>query len=83
MTQDERNLEAEALLKRALDMLIEHFDNVQIFCSRSNPEGDGTDRIVQGRGNWYAREGQVRDWVVAAEEETREAARNNYNNPQP
>lgn len=38
-----------------------HFDTVQIFVSRCEPDGK-TIGYTTGRGNWYARRGQVGYW---------------------
>jgi hypothetical protein len=40
-----------------------HFDTVQIFCTRSDDTGDSTQNIHSGRGNWFARYGQVKAFV--------------------
>lgn len=39
-----------------------HFDTVCIFVSRSEPDGK-TMGYTTGRGNWYARIGQVGYWL--------------------
>ncbi|MDD2479098.1 MAG: hypothetical protein PHS31_04330 [Victivallaceae bacterium] len=46
----------------ALDMLYEHCDSVQIFVSKLFDDGN-TGTYTDGKGNWYARKGQVREWV--------------------
>lgn len=52
----------------ACDVLIEHFDTVQIFVTRvAAEEGCGTVNIAVGRGNWFARVGHVHDWKVKLE----------------
>ncbi len=51
-----------AKLKAHTAMLMEHFDSVQIFCTRCN--GDGTVSATFGGGNWYARKGQVDEWIL-------------------
>lgn len=55
---------------KAVDALMEHFDCVQVFVSR-NMEGthEGTVHHNCGGGNWFARYGQVQQWIV--QEETR------------
>lgn len=59
-----------------VNALIEHFDTVQIFVTRHMPaEADGTISINDGKGNWHARHGQVRDWIVGADEIIRMNAR--------
>lgn len=56
-------------LKSHCDQLMEHFDAVQIFASRYTDEG--TIAIKQGDGNWFARRGQVEDWLMKENEATR------------
>jgi hypothetical protein len=54
------------LLHDACTRLSEHFDNIQIFASQ-NPigvsENHDTNTYRVGIGNWWARVGQVRDFV--------------------
>lgn len=60
------------------DQLAEHFDSVQIFVTRkadNETEEDGTVNINFGRGNWFARYGQVQAWLIKSEEWTRMEAR--------
>jgi len=56
-------------LKRAAEALGEHYDAVHIFASRQ--DDDGTMSASWGVGNWFTRYGQVRDWLVKREEETK------------
>lgn len=58
---------------RAIAQLMEHFDTVQIFVTRQ--ETDGTVNCNQGSGNWFARRGQVEDWLVKRVEEAKESIR--------
>ena len=53
-------------LKRAAAVLAEHFDTVQIFCTRELG-ADGTASVKWGVGNWFARKGQVDEWVLTEE----------------
>lgn len=63
-TDDEKEADL-ALLKKHVEQLGEHYDCVQIFCSRHMPaEADGTVSVNWGSGNWFARFGQVREWMV-------------------
>jgi hypothetical protein len=66
---DERDEEA---LQKALDQLGEMFDTVQIFVTRNVGETDGN-TVFRARcvGNHFARLGQVRDWLIRRDEETR------------
>ena len=56
-----------AILKRHAEQIMEHFDNVTIFVTRKADDGEGTVNASWGRGNWYARYGQVREWVTKEE----------------
>lgn len=59
-------------LKDACVVLIEHFDSVQIFCTRHEPEEEGgTIHAAWGAGNWFARFGQISEWMVKQDETTR------------
>ncbi len=62
-----------ATLKKHVAMLEEHFDSVQIICTRR--EEAGTIRADWGSGNWYARYGSVREWVLKEEEIERDKYR--------
>ncbi len=54
-------------LKAALDSLSEHFDAVQIFATRQESSLGGVVRCSEGVGNWYARYGQIRCWLLHQE----------------
>ena len=58
-----------AFLERHCADIGEHFDTVQIFATRFDPEV-GTSNASYGSGNWFARRGQVQDWLVKKNEET-------------
>jgi len=60
MTPDEAK-EKLALLRSALIRLSEHFDSLQIF--GTVVEEEGTHAFNNGVGNWYARRGQVEEWL--------------------
>lgn len=64
------------MVRECVDKLGEHFDSVQIFCTRheSGQEG-GTINIPLGTGNWFARYGQIRNWINKEEESSREEIR--------
>jgi hypothetical protein len=64
---DERLQDTEAL-ERACKMVMCHFDTVQIFASRFKSDGNLTYRGDRGKGNWFARYGQVKEWIVSEEE---------------
>lgn len=60
MTDEDR----QALVTH-VNALLRRFDAVQVFVTRQEP--DGTTFLHHGRGNWFARFGQVRLWLRRAE----------------
>ncbi len=69
---DQQRREDMERVIRHVDQLCEHFDTVHIFATRHMPaEHDGTIIINQGSGNWSARYGQVREWIIMEEERMR------------
>lgn len=73
MSDKENDLER---VDAAINLLSEHFDAVQIFASRHEPETeDGTVSVEKGSGNWFTRYGQVSDWMIKVDEDTRENRR--------
>ena len=64
--QDEREM---AVMKSHVAQLSEHFDVVQILASRH--VGATTTNWQFGAGNWFARYGLARMWLVREEEEAR------------
>jgi hypothetical protein len=74
--QPQRGQDLE-MVEKHVQALIEHFDSVQIFVSRYNPNGldeiesEGTTTWIQkGRGNYFSRYGQVKHWLVKEEAAT-------------
>lgn len=69
-------------VEAALQTLSEHFDTVQIFCTRhESGEENGTVNVNRGMGNWFARYGQVMEWIVREEETSRESRRGREGEP--
>lgn len=62
-------------LRDAANALGEHFDTVQILVTRHEEGETGTVNASWGTGNWFARFGQVREWVIKSEERSRELIR--------
>ena len=62
---DEIQAHDEKLLERAIDELKLRFDTVQIFVTRQEHGGQASDTMAlhQGYGNWYARWGQIVEWM--------------------
>ena len=66
----------EILVREAAEKLSEHFDSVMIFANVYEPSTEGgTVNITHGVGNWFARYGHVKSWVLRAEETERNLAR--------
>lgn len=57
-------------VKQAVETLSEFFDAVQIFASRYDPANGNTFHAACGRGNIFARQGQVQEWVNKPLEES-------------
>ena len=67
---EEKNPDIE-FLKGHVARLSEHYDTVQIFVTKhDNALHDGTKCVTWGSGNWYARYGQVIEWLKRTEIET-------------
>lgn len=72
MSEEEEQKANLAIVQEHVDKLGEHFDTVQIYVTRyeSHKEG-GTVNINLGTGNWFTRFGQVKEWAVRVDEDTR------------
>lgn len=62
MPNDDSRSRDVALLQKHVDALGEHFDTVQIFCTRHDHH-NLTVAVQLGAGNWYARYGHVMEWL--------------------
>lgn len=67
MTEEEIKYRDVEIVKRHIAQLMEHFDTVQIFCTRHSPELEGTTSVQWGDGNWFARYGHVNKWLIEQE----------------
>lgn len=72
MTQEDQDTDR---VRQAAEALGEHFDTVQILVTRHEEESVGTTNVCWGKGNWFARYGQVREWLLKSEERTKESIR--------
>lgn len=75
----EEEADVERIKKAATD-LGEYFDTVQIFATRHQSETEddtGTVNLNYGVGNWFARLGFVKDWLIRQDEYTRDHCRKN------
>lgn len=55
--------EQQAMVNRTADSLSEHFDSVQIFVTKHSGGAERSDSYETGRGNFYARLGQVMEFL--------------------
>ena len=55
--------DVEEVVRKCAEILGEHFDAVQILCSRQLPGLAGTMMVAKGSGNWYARQGMAQRFV--------------------
>lgn len=60
---DKQQSTDEKQLNKALDVLREYFDTVQVFATRHEASQDGTLHFDCGFGNYYARLGQLDIWL--------------------
>ncbi len=65
------------IIEKAVEQLGEHFDSVQVFVTKFEPNGgeQATIELFSGSGNWLTRYGQVKDWVLRREAIMAEEAR--------
>lgn len=73
---EEQKKEDLARIDKALQTLSEFFDTVQIHATRYDSASGQTCRIDKGTGNWFARYGQIKAWVVREDESFRVETRN-------
>lgn len=69
-TESNFTQEEVALVDKAVNLLSEHFDTVQIFITKT--ESNSTYAGAKGSGNFYARRGQIRDWMIKEDEIVKE-----------
>lgn len=63
-----------SLVKSVCEKLGEHFDTVQVFATRFDGEM-GTVNVNWGSGNWFARRGQISDWLLKENESSRQSVK--------
>ena len=71
--KDPRDMDMERI-KDAIDRLAAHFGSIQVFATKPGTNG-GTLSFHEGHGNWFARYGQVKEWVTKEEEISRTQVR--------
>ena len=58
--------EADRLVTEFVNRISEHVDSVTVFVNKKREDGhDGTWHMHMGRGNWYARYGQIVQFIEA------------------
>ena len=67
------------IVQRHIDQLLEHFDTVHVFCTRHEPD-KGTFNISRGDGNFFARFGQISEWITQSNEQTKMSVRTDEEN---
>jgi hypothetical protein len=76
MSEEDRQKEDDMQrVNTALETLSEHFETVQIFVTRHEGMLDGSVGANVSSGNWFARYGQVREWIIQQEERMKESIR--------
>lgn len=58
-----------AIIRTAMRGLAIHFDSVQIFCTKHG--GGCSESATDGDGNWWARFGQISEWVTKEKHRSR------------
>ena len=64
--------DADRIVREFVARVSEHVDSVQVFINKKRDDGkSGTWKMGFGAGNWYARYGQVREWLIIEDEAIR------------
>lgn len=72
MSKEEEIKFLEGLVEQTVAKLREHFDSVQLFVSKATDDGKrDTEGFSVGSGNWYARIGQIDEWMQMKKEQTK------------
>jgi hypothetical protein len=78
MTDDLKNKQNE-LVQECVNKLSEYFDSVQIICTAHDDNGDGSTWVrCKGHGNYYSRVAVCREFVLKADEQSREEVRREF-----
>lgn len=67
MTDDERDRKGKFLDNQSKFILSQGFDSIIIMATHHDKAAEHTSYWTRGDGNWLARYGQVREWVVREE----------------
>lgn len=71
-----RRKEALDRVETHINQLMEHFDSVQIFCTKYS--GGVTTSVNKGSGSWFTRYGQVGEWLEYEREKVRDQAQDDF-----
>jgi len=63
--ETEQAQEAMRVLNAHAHALMSRFDTVQIFVTKHDDKDGSTNSFVLGEGNFYARLGQIGEWISA------------------
>lgn len=77
---DQRGLEStpediQKILEQHCSAILEHADTVHIFATRHDPVKRETAYVTFGIGNFYARYGGIKEWILREEERPRASVR--------
>ncbi len=72
---DEKYQEESELIQSLIESISDRFDTIQVFTTSHNPDTGETTHIAMGTGNFYARIGQIDEWVRMQKEIVREKAK--------
>lgn len=64
------------LVEKAIKDLSEHFESVHISCTRHEGGDVGTVNINKGCGNWFARVGCLKQWLLRIDAKEDNVGRN-------
>lgn len=71
MSDDQRAKKLE-MLRNQVNFLRSSFDTVQIFATKHDEDVGETTYYTQGSGNWCARYGHVKVWILGEEHDAEE-----------
>jgi hypothetical protein len=75
----DRHDELETIVEQHISELMKHFDAIQVFVTLHDNGSGETESFDAGDGNWLARFGQVREWIISKEELMRAKSRREFN----
>lgn len=73
MNKDQQE-QTKKLVDKFASEMAEHFDSVQVFVTLHEGGEENTSSYETGRGNFYARLGQIKEWVEIQDQYQRNEA---------